>query len=170
MLKNLQVFFMLLCLVFGACSFPAKSDPEIIFSSYKPILMDQSRVTSDLFFLPPKDKNNVTKLLTMDNYLLALEYGLGLHLYDVSDKDHPIGIGFYQIPACIDFEVKDRTVYANNLNDLILVDFTNVSGPAVIKRQVNIFDIMIKAPDGLIVREALRKLPEGTVVISYEKL
>jgi hypothetical protein len=151
----------------AACS---TSDDKVIYSAYKPVLMDNSKLTTDVFLLPAQDNKTITLMRQMGTYLLALDYGIGIHVIDVSNPDLPIKKSFYQIPACIDFEVKGNTVYANNYRDFITIDFNTITAPVILKREVNAFDITIKTIDGLKVHNKLKELPPNTTIISYEKI
>lgn len=158
---------MCLLLSVNACS---TTDDKVIYSAYKPVLIDNAKLTTDLFLLPAQENKTITLMRQMGNYLLALDYGLGIHVIDVSNPDLPIKKSFYQIPACIDFEVKGNTVYANNYRDFITIDFNNITAPVILKRETNAFDISIKTIDGLKVHDKLNELPPNTTIISYEKI
>jgi hypothetical protein len=151
----------------SACS---TSVDKVIYSAYKPVLMDNTKLTTDVFLLPAQENKTITLMRQMGNYLLALDYGLGIHVIDVSNPNLPVKKSFYQIPACIDFEVKGNTVYANNYRDFITIDFNTITAPIVLKREANAFDITIKTIDGLKVHEKLKQLPPNTTIISYEKI
>ena len=158
-----------MCMLFSisACS---TSDDKVIYSAYKPVLMDNAKLTTDVFLLPAQENKTITLMRQMGNYLLALDYGLGIHVIDVSNPDLPVKKSFYQIPACIDFEVKGNTVYANNYRDFITIDFNTITAPIILKREANAFDINIKTIDGLKVHNKLKELPPNTTIISYEKI
>ncbi|MDI1235030.1 MAG: hypothetical protein PSX81_12160 [bacterium] len=162
---NIMIVFGLLLIT--SCTSKEKAD---IYSAYKPVLMDNSKITTDLFLLPAQDNKSITLMRQMGTYLLALDYGLGIHVIDVSNPDQPVKKSFYQIPACIDFEVKGNMIYANNYRDFITIDFNNINSPIITKRELNAFDITIKTMDGLTVHEKLKELPPNTTIISYEKI
>ncbi len=171
MLKKGLVYIVLFTIVFPACRKTPSVDNEYLYSAYKPVLMDEEHVYHDLFLIAPKEKINITKVMPMGNYLLALDFGLGLHIYDITDINNPSDEGFYQIPACIDFEVHEQMVYANNHNDFIMVDFTILTHPVIVKRVVNQFDIHVTPPDAFRLHKGLsNNMPKGPIIISYEKL
>lgn len=146
------------------------TDEKDIYSAYKPVLIDNDKLTTDVLLLPAQENKTITLMRQMGNYLLALDYGLGIHIIDVSNPDVPIKKCFYQIPACIDFEVKGNVIYANNYRDFIMIDFNAINAPVILKREVNAFDITIKTIDGLKVHDKLKELPPNTTIISYEKI
>jgi hypothetical protein len=156
-------------IVFIFCSCDLESEDKNIHSVYKPILIENSKL-NECVFEDPKSNNLITLTRKIGTHILALDYGLGIHVIDVQNMSQPKKIGFYRIPACIDFEVKDQKVYANNYRDFIVVDFSNINSPTIVKRTQNEFSIEVKTPDGLEVFESLKKLPQETTIISYEKI
>jgi hypothetical protein len=164
-MKN--IFYLSLIFVFAACG--KESEDEDQYSVYKPILIENSKLNQCIWEVP-KPNNQMTITHKMSSYILALDYGLGIHVIDAQDMSQPKKVGFYRIPACIDFEIKDQKVYANNYRDFIVVDFSTINSPRIIKRNPNQFSIEIKTPDGLEVFESLKNIPKETTVISYEKI
>lgn len=165
---QLKIIWFFLILIFTNCKKEIKEN--VIHSAYKPVLMETARVTTDVLLLPFRENKNITLMRNMGSYLLALDYGLGIHIIDVTNINNPIKKGFYQIPACIDFEVKDNKVYANNHNHFIIVDFKDINQPIILKREAGAFNINIKSLDGLIVFDKLNVIPLNTTIISYEKI
>jgi hypothetical protein len=161
-------FFIFLVLGLISCQEP--NNEKEIFSKYKPILMDSDKVTTDLILKPPQPNVQITQSQNLGNYLISLDFGLGIHIIDASDISHPKKIGFFQIPACIDFEIIEDKVFANNYQDLIVIDFSSPENPIIIKRESKVFDIKIKSPDGLSTFKNLYKIPSNTTIISYELL
>lgn len=161
------ISFMILLTGLFACT---KKEATTIYSSYKPILMDKGRITTELFLAAPRPNNILGQMRRMGDYMLVLDYGQGLHIIDITNPAQPVKKGFYSIPACIDFEVKDNMVYANNYRDFVMIDFSNINQPMQARREANAFDIDVKAPDGLSVYKGLTDIPAGTVIISYEKI
>lgn len=138
-------------------------------SNYRPILMDNERV-NDCEFKNSQNNNIITQTKAIDSFLFLLDYGLGVHFVDISDVNVPKKVGFFSIPACIDIDIKNKTLYVNNLNDLLLIDFTTFSQPKIIKREKKVFSININTPDGLIPKSVFNKIPENTTIISYESI
>ncbi|MES2616527.1 MAG: hypothetical protein V4613_01530 [Bacteroidota bacterium] len=132
--------------------------------------MEKSKVTTELGLVAAQPNKTLGQMRKMGQYLLVLDYGTGIHIMDASDSANLSKKGFYKIPACIDFEVKGNIVYANNYRDFIMIDFANINQPVIIKRELNAFDVSVKTPDGLEVYSKLSVIPEGTVIISYEKI
>lgn len=132
--------------------------------------MDSARVTTDLFMGPARDNKLITVMKRSGNRLYCLDYGLGLHIIDISNFSSPVKKGFYQIPACIDFELNGDTIFANNYRDFIQVDLRDLNNPNFIKREKNFFDLQVKTPDSREIFSGLQNIPPNTVIVSYEKI
>src|SRR4051812_41613399 len=133
---RLTHLFLLLCVATSACV--DKRDKKI-YSAFKPVLMDSARINTDLFIGPARENKLITVMKRSGNRLYCLDYGLGLHIIDISNFSNPVKTGFYQIPACIDFEVNGDTVFANNYRDLIQIDLSKLNSPVIVKREANFF-------------------------------
>jgi hypothetical protein len=164
-MKN--TFYIVCILLFFGCRDNAEN--QDIHSKYKPILIENSKL-NECVWETEKPNNQITLTRKMGRYILALDFGLGIHVIDAQNINEPKKIGFYRIPACVDFEIKDLKVYANNYHDFIVIDFANINSPLIIKRNLNQFSIDIKTPDGLEIFESLKKIPQETTIISYEKI
>ena len=101
-------------------------------------------------YAQPADINNITitgvqstqiagKIYALGNYIYQNDVNKGIHIIDNTDKAHPQKIAFLQIPFNTDFAVRDHYVYANNMNDLVVVDINNLLHPLVVKRIENAF-------------------------------
>jgi hypothetical protein len=165
MMKSTLYIFCLLIL--GGCR--DNLENKDIYSKYKPILIKNSKIY-ECVWESEKPNNQITLTRKMGNFILTLDYGLGIHIIDAAKINEPQKIGFYRIPACVDFEVKDQQVYANNYHDFIVIDFAKINSPVIIKRNLNQFSIDIKTPDGLEIFESLKKTPIESTIISYEKI
>ncbi len=66
---------------------------------------------------------NAGKIYVYGNYILQVETGEGIHVIDNSDPNAPIKIGFIQVKACGEVEVKDGYIYTNNFNDLVTLQY-----------------------------------------------
>jgi hypothetical protein len=159
------IFLIVLVALFISCN----KESDNGYSSFKPILIDNVKINDCKWEIERKN-NLITVSKKMGQYLLALDYGLGIHIIDLQDLNLPKKIGFYSIPACVDFEVKNQKVYANNYQDFIIIDFSNINSPIITKRDPKVFEIEIKAPDGLEVYQNFKKIPKETTIISYEKI
>ena len=167
-MKNLKIFLIgIFILFFNGCL--KESYDNDLYSNYKPVLIDNSSLYTCLY-KPAQNNKIITQVRTMGNYLFALDYGMGIHVIDNTNPTIPVKLGFYSIPACIDFEIQNNKIFANNYRDFIVLDFSNINSPIEVKREKSAFDINVKAPDGAAVFPKLMNIPQNTTIISYENL
>lgn len=140
------------------------------YSKYKPILISNEKINICNWETAPKENKNITQTLIYSNTLLLLDYGLGIHIIDISNPKSPQKLGFYFIPACIDMAIKDNFIYTNNFNDLLQIDISTPRNPTIKTRKPNEFNISISPPDELEPSTILKTLPKNTTIISYEKI
>lgn len=104
-------------------------------------------------YMPVAEKNNITifsartteksgKIYAFGNYIFQNDLNKGIHIIDNTDRAHPQKIAFLNIPFNTEFAVKGNYIYANNLNDLVVIDIRNVSQPVVVKKMENAFPYM----------------------------
>jgi len=79
------------------------------------------------------------KIYAFGNYIFQNDLNKGIHIIDNTDRLHPQKIAFLNIPYNTEFAVKGNYIYANNGNDLVVVDVHDVMHPAVVKRMEDAF-------------------------------
>ena len=79
------------------------------------------------------------KIYAWGNYIFHNDQNKGIHIIDNSDRANPQKIAFLNIPFNTEFAVRGNYIYANNVNDLIVIDIREVRHPVVTKRIENAF-------------------------------
>jgi hypothetical protein len=74
------------------------------------------------------------KIYIKDNLLYINELGLGVHVFDNTDKSKPVALAFISIPANQDISIKDKFLYADNGEDLLAIDISSGKNAKVLKR------------------------------------
>ena len=82
---------------------------------------------------------NSGKIYVYGNYIFQNEINEGIHIIDNTDRAKPQKIAFLNIPFNMEFAVKGNYIYANNVNDLVVIDISDITKPTVIKRMENAF-------------------------------
>ncbi len=67
------------------------------------------------------------KIYAFGNYIFQNDLNKGIHLIDNTDPLHLQKIAFLNIPYNTEFAVKGNYIYANNGNDLVVVDVRDVN-------------------------------------------
>ena len=74
------------------------------------------------------------KIYVWGNYIFQNDQNKGIHIIDNSDPANPQKIGFLNIPFNTEFAVRGSYIYANNVNDLVVIDIRDVLHPVIAKR------------------------------------
>ena len=100
---------------------------------YKPVYVPtaEARVIKGL---PPKDIVTQGKIYVKGNYIFIGDVNLGVHVVDNTDPRNPKKIAFIQIYGNHDIAVKEDILYADNLDDLVALDISDLQNPRVVKR------------------------------------
>lgn len=140
-----QLNYFLLCLLGGgfcmACWQSTYIPPSGVSNTktgYKPIYM-ATELAYKVTVQSPQKLKNPGKIYLKDHYLFVNEIGLGIHVFDNTDKTKPIALSFISIPGNIDIAVKGTTLYADNMTDMVAIDIAIPSNARVVKRLSNIF-------------------------------
>ena len=89
----------------------------------------------------PITLENPGKIYIYKNALYINEKGKGIHVYDNSDPENPIDIGFIEIHANFDVAVKGNTLYAGSYSDLLIFDVSNPLNPTYCSRETDVFNV-----------------------------
>lgn len=107
-------------------------------------LDDESRAWVPIY-LQPTEKENISvsgariteksgKIYAWGNYIFQNDQNKGIHIVDNTDRNNPKKIAFLNIPFNTEFAVRGNYIYANNVNDLVVIDIRDVLHPVVAKR------------------------------------
>ncbi len=101
-------------------------------------------------YMQPVEKENISisgvriteksgKIYAWGNYIFQNDQNKGIHIIDNTDRSNPQKIAFLNIPFNTEFAVRGNYIYANNVNDLVVIDIRDVLHPVVAKRVENAF-------------------------------
>lgn len=74
------------------------------------------------------------KIYTIGNYLLQVEKDSGIHVIDYSNRSLPKKIGFLRSLFCSEMAIKGQRLYINNLDDLVVVNISDITNPVEVAR------------------------------------
>ena len=167
-MNRLLLFSALLagCIGMDGCGRPYRPPAPTTGDVYRPVYAAYETVRQ-VEMLAPQPLKNVGKIYIKDNYLFISEVGSGIHIIDNRDPEKPVKLGFVSIPGNHEIAVKDSTLYADNVLDLVALNIGNPRNVRVIKRIENVFDYPA-FPLATNVRFECAD-PERGVVIRWEK-
>jgi hypothetical protein len=105
--------------------------------AYVPVYMSAAEKNISISSVRTTEKSG--KIYAFGNYIFQNDLNKGIHVINNIDPLHPQKIAFINIPYNTEFAVKGNFMYANNGNDLVVVDIRDIMHPAVIKRLEDAF-------------------------------
>lgn len=141
---------MVIC-TFQSCWFNSDDDDvssPLPLSAYTPVILKRAVLESSITFEASKPIVNSGKIYVKSPFLFVNERNEGFHVFNNSNPENPINIGFLKVAGSSDLAIKDDIIYVNNAVDLIAIEpnFSN-SSIVITKRVVNTFPEMF-SPDG----------------------
>ncbi len=96
---------------------------------------------------PPQPIEAAGKIATLGNTVFQVENGKGIHVIDISNPNNPVRKKFLDIPLCKELTLQSGFLYTNNLNDLVVVNVSNLDNITETARLANVFpDLEVQLP------------------------
>lgn len=102
-------------------------------------IYSKDSMSREITVKPVRNTTNAGKIYTYNNYLFQNEVDSGIHIINYTDKLHPQKTAFISIPGCTEVAVEDHFLYANNYNDLVVIDISQLPVIKVTNRVPNAF-------------------------------
>lgn len=134
-MKTISIPIILLLLFIG-CS--KRSDDTTNIEGYKPIYISKE-TAFDIKPEGPAAFVRPGKMFLYSNYIFVTDKGLGVHIIDNSKPSNPAKIAFISIPGVEDATVKNGSLLANNITDLVSIDISDLSNIKYSSRAKNVF-------------------------------
>lgn len=131
-----------LAFVAGSCQ-PEKTNPNIPEETEGWVPVYNTEQTAHAVVSEaPRQIENAGKIYIKGNYLFQLETGKGVHVFDVSHHDNPRKLHFISVLGAQEIAIKENYLYTNNLNDLIVVDISNLAEVKLVNRIPSTFHVL----------------------------
>ncbi|WP_420150609.1 hypothetical protein [Spirosoma sp.] len=127
------------CLSLDGCKHNSPPGPPTIGDTYRPVYAPYSDIRM-VETLGPQPLKNAGKIYVKDNYLFVNEVGNGIHVIDNRDPQKPVNLSFISIPGNQELSVKDSTLYADNVLDLVALNIADPRNVRLVKRIENAFE------------------------------
>ena len=105
---------------------------------YKPVFT----VDSSLLLIKsegPRDVTNPAKIYVKGNFVFQNDVGFGIHVIDNSNPNNPVRIGFIRIHGNTEMAIQGNYLYANSMQDLVVVDISDWQNVVEVKRIAHAF-------------------------------
>lgn len=126
---------LLLCLAGCTPNRPGEADDV---RAWVPVYMQVDKV-NEISISTARTTEKSGKIYAWGNYIFQNDQNTGIHIIDNTDRANPKKVAFLSIPLNTEFAVRGNYIYANNVNDLIVIDINDVLHPTVSKRISNAF-------------------------------
>jgi hypothetical protein len=90
----------------------------------------------------PAPITNGGKIYVRGSELYQVETGKGIHVLDISQPSNPQKKKFISIMGAQEMAIKGGYLYANNLNDLVVIDIGNPEAVTEVGRMKNLFHMV----------------------------
>src|SRR5687768_7244517 len=91
-----------------------KCEDQYKYSYYEPVYTSLSEIRSSIAVDEPRPITGVGKIYFKDGYLFVNEPGMGIHVIDNHDPEHPLPKHFITIPGNSDMAIRNNILYADS--------------------------------------------------------
>lgn len=106
---------------------------------YQPIYADEAEA-KQVVFLEPQEMKNQGKIYVKGDYIYIGDIDLGVHVIDNSNPESPQKIGFLRIYGNRDIAIKGNYLFADNFEDLVTIDISDMDHPNITKRIEGVYE------------------------------
>ena len=122
----------------GACKGGSNGPDEVI--GYAPIYQSDS-TRADIRSDRPQPIVRGGKIYVRDKTMYQVEQGSGIHVIDITAPEQPVRKAFIHISGAQELSIKGDLLYANNYNDLVVINISNLQSVQLVKRMKDMFHI-----------------------------
>src|SRR5690625_585951 len=140
-MKHLSTSLILLFSIFLLVTACLKDDCRHFKSyiEYQPVLIDQKSFDAPAAWGAAQEMDNTGIVYSYGKYILVNEFQKGIHILDNEnpEKIHPVG--FIDIPGNTHFTIRNQILYANKMEDLLVIDISSAEHPVQVNRIGEVF-------------------------------
>lgn len=137
-MKTLALLLLLAVFAFSSCytdyNDPAKVSTQAWVPQYAAITD-----VNQIGIQAAKATQQPGKIYAFGNYLYQNDAQQGFHIINNTDRKHPVKLAFLKVPYSTEIAIRGNFLYTNNLNDLVVIDISNIQSPRVVKRIEKVF-------------------------------
>lgn len=137
-MKNVLLAFLAISFLFS-CSDDDKSDELYAdFLVARPLTMPIEEFRNGVDVIAPRPVEESGKIYAYQDYIFVNDKYRGVHVIDNSNPASPRKVSFIKIAGNVDISVKDNYLYADSLNDLIVLDISDINNISIVNRLLNV--------------------------------
>jgi hypothetical protein len=146
MLMRKALLFLSVAIVLFACFKPISEprdpsvyNPAIKVWGYKPVYSTETLAKTIAYIPAVEPVIREGNIYAFGNYIFQIDPGAGIHVIDNTTPASAKRIGFIRVRGCSQMSIKGDKLYTNSYNDLVIIDFTDLSNVHEHSRVKNIF-------------------------------
>lgn len=121
----------------GGTTGEAFNQPQI--GPVAPVYMKYEELRKPVVFRQDAPLKTFGKIYVYEQYLFVNSRNAGIYMFDNSDPQQPMLLGFFDIPGNLDMAVKDDVLYADSYVDMVAIDLRGPGEPKEIARFTDVF-------------------------------
>ncbi len=155
--------FLILYITCNGCCWKGNCGEPFINEQLKAVLLDRTTFENSVKALPTQNIIKSGKIYIKDNLMFVNDSNKGFHVYNYTNPETPVKVGFIQILGATDLAIRDNVIYINQAVDLVTLSY-NVTNNTIqlLHRNKNVFP-QKTSPSGSISYEA----NENKIVIDW---
>ena len=111
----------------------------VIHRDAEPVYMSYEELRSAVAVNTERKLEKTGKIYTYNDFLLISEPNQGVHVYDNSDEQNPLHLGFIVVPGNQDIAINHGFLYVDSFIDLVTIDLRDKNNIHEVHRVENIF-------------------------------
>lgn len=121
----------------SSCDTSSSFFPDSVFG-YRPVYAPLAEL-EDVRGFSPRAIKDPGRIVIWEETMFVNDLYEGIHIFDISTRANPINVGFIKILGCVEIDVRNGILFADNYTDLITIDITNLGTLEVTSRTKNVF-------------------------------
>ena len=109
------------------------------YTRYEPVYKNLEEMRVPVTFDASRPLTNPGKIFYYNGYLFVNEINEGIHIYDNTNPESPVSIGFLTIPGNLDMAVNGHYLYVDSYLDLLAIDIADPKAPVQAERVNDVF-------------------------------
>lgn len=138
---KISLLTIILAIMLAFIGMGCTDDCEVTHSyiDYEPVYTTTQEIRESFKHGDSREINNPGRIYYKDKFLYINESGQGVHIIDNTDPQHPVKIGFVNIPGNFDIAAKGDYMYADSFIDMLVMDISDPRNIKEIKRLPGVF-------------------------------
>ncbi len=140
---NLKNVFLVLLIASSVGFLSCDKGDDSKYADYlvaRPLKMSVSEFKNGVAIIDPVPVQVSGKIYTYKDFIFINDKSRGVHVIDNSNVASPKKIAFIKIPGNVDISVKDDFLYADSLNDLVVLDISDITNIHEVNRLENVLN------------------------------